>query len=421
MVISLILLSSLDAWAAPARTRYQMRGYLSARLSAYTRNTSRNYGQMTRGQFEQSAQFNSNLVSLNQIRMTSNTIASDLSEKSQVVKKDDFNVYLGENYLKYKSSNFVLQVGYQEVVWGEAFGFNYADIIGPKDQRETIYTEVSDSRLPLLLVNGKTFFTSGDFSGSLQLLFSPEPRFSKSLPAEVYAGELISQTTLNIEKEKTPKLFDTTEFGGKLSMSYAGIDMSAFTYSYLSRDPHYVLLSGSATALNLAEKHSKVQSYGISFAKAFFDFVFRTDIVQTKDRMVNFITPQGLLFAYPTTSLDTLVSVDTPTYNGYSGVFIFAKSSLGDYELNSFREKDEKYAIAKISKDLGNDKSVEASYTHEFNHSGHSVQTSLNWPINNTTDLKIGGQFYFGDEQSNLNKFKNVSSVYFSLKNYFQF
>lgn len=421
LVISLLLLSSFEVSAAPARTRYQMRGYLSARVSSYTRDTNRNYGQMTRGQFEQSAQFSSNLISLNQIRMTSNTVATDLSQKSQVQKKDDFDVYLGENYLKYKSSNFVLQVGYQEVVWGEAFGFNYADIIGPKDLRETLYTEVSDARLPLLLVNGKTFFTSGDFSGSLQLLYSPEPKFSKTLPLEVFAGELVPQTTINVKKEKTPKIFDTSEFGGKLSMSYAGLDMSAYTYSYLSRDPHYILVSGSATELNLAEKHTKVQSYGLSFAKAFFDFVFRTDIVQTKDRMVNFISPQGLLFAYATTALDTVVSVDTPTYSGYSGVFIFAKSSLGDYELQSFREKDEKYAIVKLSKDLGSDKSMDVSYTHAFSNSGHAVQTALNWPINNTTDIKIGGQFYFGDDSSNLNKLKNISSVFFSLKNYFQF
>ena len=76
--------------------------------------------------------------------------------------------------------------------------------------------------------------------------------------------------------------------------------------------------------------------------------------------------------------------------------------------------------IAKINKDFGSDKSWEFSYTHEFEHTGHSIQTYLNWPINSTTDLKLGGQFYFGDETSNLNKFKNISSVFCSLKNYFQ-
>jgi hypothetical protein len=419
LIIFFTLISSVVASAAPIH--YNLRGYLSARLSSYTNESSRNYGQLTRSQFEQSAQLSTNLVALNQLRMTSNTIASDLSKKSQVSKKDEFNIYLGENYLKYKSSNFVVQVGYQEVVWGEAFGFNYADIIGPRDQRETLYTEVSDARLPLLLFNGKTFFSSGDFTGSVQLLASPEPRFSKTLPVEIYAGKLIPQTTLNVEKEKTPNLFDTTEVGGKLAMSYAGMDISFFTYSYLARDPYYQLTSATATELNIKEVHSKVQSYGLSFAKTFFDFVFRTDIVQTKDRMVNFITPQGLLLAYPTVSLDTLISIDTPTYNGYSGVFIFAKSTIGDFQVNSFREKNEQYAIGKISKDLGADKSLEVSYTHEFLHPGHSIQTSFNWPINSTTDLKLGGQLYFGDELSNLNKFKKVSSVFFSIKNYFQF
>lgn len=409
----------LDAEAAPSR--YQLRGYLSARVSSYTSDTSRNYGQLTRGQFEQSTQFTKNFIAINQLRWTSNSIASDVSRDHQASKKETFNVYLGENYLKYKSSNFVVQAGYQEVVWGEAFGFNYADIIGPKDARETLYSEVSDARLPLLLLNVKTFFSSGDLSGSLQLLASPEPRFSKMLPIEVYAGSLLPDMTIDLDKEGTPKMFDTTEYGGKLALSYAGLDMSAFTYSYLSRDPHYTLTGFTPTSLSVKEEHTKVQSYGLSFAKTFFDFVFRTDIVQTKDRMVNYIADGGLLQSYASTSLDTLISVDTPTYGGYSGVFIFAKSSLGDYVENSFRQKDEQYAIAKFAKDLGEDKSAELSYTHEFKLKGHSVQTALIWPINSTTDIKIGGQFYFGDELSNLNKFKNVSSVFFSLKNYFQF
>ncbi|MBY0414879.1 MAG: hypothetical protein K2Q18_11970, partial [Bdellovibrionales bacterium] len=154
--LALGILASNDIFAASSR--YQMRGYLSTRLSNYTSsNKNKNYGQQTRAQFEQTTQFTSNIFALNQLRWTSNSVAEDLSTKSSLSKKDNFNTYLGENYLKFKSPKYVIQVGYQEVVWGEAFGFNYADIINPKDGRETLFSEAGDARYPLLLANAKTF------------------------------------------------------------------------------------------------------------------------------------------------------------------------------------------------------------------------------------------------------------------------
>jgi hypothetical protein len=400
--------------------RYQTRGYLSARLSGYTQDGPKNYGQETRAQFEQTTEFNSNLSALNQLRWMSNSLNSDLTASGNLSKNDTFETYLGENYLKYKGDSWVAQLGYQEVVWGEAFGFNYADIISPKDQRETLYSDAGDARLPLLLFNGKRFFSVGNFSGSFQVLYSPEPRFSKTLPIEIYAGNVLSNYTVTVNKEKTPKVFDNSEYGGKFSGSYSGFDFSLYTFSYLDRDAHYEFRSASSlTNITVDEAHNKVQSSGFSFAKTVYDYVFRADIVSTKDKEINYLDITGLK-SFSTRMLNTLVSVDSPTYSGYSGVLIFARSSLGDIMENSFREKNEEYGIIKLNKDLGSDKSFEFSYTHEFEHAGHSVQTFINWPINSTTDLKLGGQFYFGDETSNLFKYKKISSVFFSLKNYFQ-
>lgn len=416
---SLSLLIFLVSSSAMANaTQYQMRGYLFARLTSYTEARSKNYGQQTRGQIEQTAAFTSSFSATNQLRWNSNSINTDLS-RSELPKKESFEVYLGENFLKYKGESWAAQLGYQEVVWGEAFGFNYADLISPKDQRETLYSDADIARRPLLLANLKTFFSSGDFSGSLQLLYSPEPRFSRTLPVEVYAGELVPNITFNVARKKTPDLFEESEVGGKASFSYSGFDVSLFGFSYLDRDPHYVLDSATLTTINVHEEHNKVQSTGFAVAKTIGDFVFRADAVLTKDKMVNYLE-NNLLRFYPTDFTNYVISLDSPTYNDYSGVLIFASSTVKDIMPLSFREQTERYVIGKITKNMGSDKTIELSYTHELEHTGRSVQTFLNWPISSTTDLKLGGQFYSGDDSSNLNKFKNVSSIFFSLKNYFQ-
>ncbi|MDO9181677.1 MAG: hypothetical protein Q7U04_04675 [Bacteriovorax sp.] len=311
------------------------------------------------------------------------------------------------------------QIGYQEIIWGDAFGFNYADIINPKDQRETFFSDASDARLPLLLFNGKSLFSSGDFSGSLQVLFSPEPRFSKTLPLDIFIGNIFPQETLSVSKEKTPKIFSKTEFGGKISGSYNGYDMSIFSFSYLDREPIYAIENLTATNIALKEEHNKLKTTGLSFTKTVFDFVLRTDLVYSQNKYINYLENFELTH-FTTNSLDTVISLDSPSYNDYSAVLVLARSNLGNIKPNSFREQTEQYLIGKIAKNLGKERSLEFSYTHEFEHPGHSIQTFLNWPITNQTELKIGGEFYFGDEQSNLSKFKKINSLFFSIKNYFQ-
>lgn len=411
--LSLCSQASAESW------RYQTRGYLTARLTSYTENA-KNYGQQTRAQIEGASDFGSNLSAIDQLRWTSNSINADLSTVSSPSKKDMFQAYLGENYLKYKSDSWVAQIGYQEVVWGEAFGQNFADIINPKDLRETFYSDASEARFPLLLFNEKTFFTLGGFSGSLQLLYSPEPRFSKTLPVEIYAGNLLSVTTLNVNKESTPEIFKKSEFGGKFAGSYSGFDFGIFGYSYYDRDPHYTLRSATLSSISINEEHSKIKSLGVSLAKTLGDFVLRSDIVLTKNKLTNYVENLQLK-SFSSDTLNALVSIDTPTYNDYSGVLIYAQSSLKDILPNSFRQKDEEYLIGKITKNIDHDKSLELSYTHEFKFTGHSIQSQFSWPITQSTDLKLGGQFYFGDKSSNLNKYKNVSGLFISLKNYFQF
>lgn len=398
---------------------YQLRGHLSARLLSYTEEKSRNYGQKANGQIEQTTRYSSNLNALNQLRWSSNSINTDLSKKNTPSKKESFETYLGENYLKYKSENSVLQIGYQEVIWGEAFGFNYADIIGPKDNRQTHLSEGEEARLPLFLFNGKTFFTRGDFSGSIQLLFSPEPRFSKTLPLDFFIGDTFPQSTMTIIKQKTPSFFKTSEVGGKLSASYAGFDVALFNYTYLTRDPYYSLESATLQNITIKEEHNKIQSTGFSFAKSIGGAVLRSDMVLTKNKMINYISNMGAFTSFSTSSLNTLVSIDTPTYKNFSGVLIYAKSSLADIVPNAFRRKNEEYFIGKISKNLGSDKILDIAYIRELETSGQSLQPSMIWPVNASSDIKFGGEFYFGDDQSNLKKLKNINNVFISFKNYF--
>lgn len=390
------------------------RGNLAAKLTSYTDKNVPNYGQQTRAELEQTTDISNTITLKNQLRWTSNSLASDIAEKSKLVKKDSYEVMLGDNYLKYKHEGTIAQIGYQDVVWGEAFGFNYADIINPKDMRETLFADQESARLPLLLFNGKQLFSNGSF----QILYSPEPRFSKSLPLDLFIGDKFPQSQLTVVKEKSPDIFMTSEAGGKLAYTFHDLDSAIFHYSYLDRDPSYSIHSASLTNITFQETHTRLHSTGLSLTKPLHGHVVRTDIVYTQNKNINYIE-SNLVKSFQTNALNFLISMDSPTFNNYSGVLIFAESSLEKIQPTSIRNKTEQYTILKLTKTFSDDKSAEIAYTHEFKSADNSIQTVLNLPLNNTLELRLGGQAYWGENNSLFNKYKKLNSVFFSLKNYF--
>lgn len=402
--------------AFEAKAETSVRGYLSAKGNYYTADADENFGSRARAQVEQESHFYEDFTLVNQLRFTYSSLYTDVSKNQSTDDKNTREFYLGDNYLKYKSASWVLQTGYQDVGWGEAFGFNYADIVNPKDLRETFYTDYADSRLPLFLVNFKYFFEDG----SLQLIYSPEPRFSRALPVDLFTRGVLPQTNIKTNLEDTPDFFKKHEYGGKLSGSLWGVDASVFHFSYLDRDASYSLRSASLTNVELDEVHSRVNSTGVSIASTIYDnFVFRTDVVYTQNKRINSVSGLTLLNT-PVDMTNVVLSLDTPTYSNFSGVFVVATSRLSKDLPQAFREQNQTYSIAKISYDLGSEKTIDLSYTHEFDQNGHALQGLYTWPVNSTLEVRVGAENYWGDSRSQLSKIKNISNVFFGIKNYFQ-
>ena len=130
---------------------------------------------------------------------------------------------------------------------------------------------------------------------------------------------------------------------------------------------------------------------------------------------------QGLnLISTPVDVTNVVLSFDTPTFNDFSGVFVVANSRLSKDIPKAFREKNKTYSIAKIGYSLGQEKSIDLSYTHEWKQNGHALQSLLLWPVGPTTEIRVGAESYWGDKSSQLSKIRNVSNIFLGIKNYFQ-
>ena len=90
-----------------------------------------------------------------------------------VVQNDSQEIRLRDLYLQYKHGHFLIRLGNQQVVWGESFGFYYADIVNPKDLRELGIGDLAANRLQVPMLNAN--FIYGDYS--LQAIYIPKPFF----------------------------------------------------------------------------------------------------------------------------------------------------------------------------------------------------------------------------------------------------
>jgi hypothetical protein len=394
---------------------YETKGKVQVGLGAYNNKHAKDYAHKTSAQIEQISSYKQQFSTVNQLRWKSMSLASDVANKVAPDKKESFEASLGENYFSVKGETILMQVGLQEISWGEAIGYNYSDVLNAKDHRETLFESSSSNKLPLLAVNLKKIFTFDFGSGAVQFVYSPRPSFSKTLPLDLYLSEYFPQSNITVTREKTPNLFDKQDYAGKISFSIEGLDLSLMHFEGLDRDPHYELESFTLTQASLAEVHSAYKQDSISLAKVVADFVFRGDLSFVQGRRFNYLSGVSLK-SEKSDMVNYTIGFDTPTYAGFSFASLFAQSKLKRSDISFFRDQTEEYLLNKISYEFTSDKKINLYYNYEIKKSGQALQATYTTSISDKVDFELGGEQYWGKKNSNLAKLKSISEIFFSLK-----
>lgn len=396
-----------------AQDLFKFSGSLDLNFHHFYETTDKSPGIKGRANFKSETNLNEKLSLTNEMRFLYFSFYDTYPPKGNLTS-NAAEVYLGENYLNIDLNNAILKIGYQEIVWGEAFGLHFADIVTPSDLRETFYFDYNNSRLPNFLVNAKFLIENG----SLQLIYGPEVKFNKSLPLEYYLKNEIGNINFKIAKEGNLSFFKENDFGVKLSKTFNSFDISYFYFDYVDRSP-YLALTGISNAgeILLQEEYSKVQTHGLSMAKTIRDrFVLRGDFVYNKDKIFNSFNNYNLNH-YKSNSVEWLLSLDLPQVYNLSSTLIFANSTMNHHENGSFRDKREQYAIIKISKDFTENRILDFSYSKEMNVNSHSLLSLFSWGYTDDLDLRLGVENYWGKD-GNLSKLKPTNSVFIGLKKY---
>ncbi|MBK7892337.1 MAG: hypothetical protein IPJ84_16285 [Bdellovibrionales bacterium] len=95
--------------------------------------------------------------------------AANPTRYGDLAQKEGQETELREVSGQFRSGGFSAKIGSQTVVWGEAFGAFYADIVNPKDLREAAIGELAEIRRPMEMINLQYV----DDTWSIQALYAP--------------------------------------------------------------------------------------------------------------------------------------------------------------------------------------------------------------------------------------------------------
>ncbi len=174
-----------------------------------------------------------------------------------------------EFFVSYRSHNFDISVGKQQISWGKMDG-RFIDMINPMDVRESVQLEASDyeyRRLPTWMANATYFWGAN----SLQLLYIPNFE-QERLPAlgSPWYPPSVAPSDAIFKKRKRPSAgdFGDHEYGARLDISMDPLTWGLIYFYAWNDNPNFFITgadtSGSALRPILTPRHTRLHHIGVT-------------------------------------------------------------------------------------------------------------------------------------------------------------
>jgi len=247
---------------------------------------------------------------------------------------------LRDAYVDFSWGNAELRIGNQQIVWGEAVGLFFADIVNPNDLREYILPDLDQIRIPVPAINLEYYHSSL----YLQLVFIPYPEFNEfgKKGSEFDFSEPIYAQNANVvmnEPEEPANSLDNSEFGFRVSRLVRGWDLSVFylydyynfpvNYRYISVNP---IVSLHPVTITYQPEYERMHRFGHTFSKEYMDAVFKGEWIYTHQMFISSINSADFDGMLKTDTFKWLLGVDYTFFNSLETNFQFMQEIIMDYE-----------------------------------------------------------------------------------------
>jgi hypothetical protein len=403
--------------------KYKFRMNFDARYGTHTNGPANVATNRQSIELEQKAEYNKDWASVLGLRADVEAAYASLPERygvGDVGRYDSQTFLLRDNYLQYQSGSFRGRFGYQQVVWGEAFGSYYADIVNPKDFREAGLGDLARNRLSLPMVNLQWIGATS----SLQLIYIAQskghmlPKYGSDFNSFKLPAPFASQAVAIKRDPDSPPT--RGEAGLRITKQFSNYDFSLFYLNYYDRTPVYQIQTTlSPLTFTATPEYKPLQSAGMTMTADLGGYLLRAEAIQHSNRELNTLDGTTLSSA-KSNEVVYVVGFDLPAANKWQAGFQFSESLLKNLEKPTetwaSRKTKESLISARMAKTFSNDIGFEFLGTSMTSESGSLIQASVTTPISSQAEFLVGVDKFDGDSTSALGSLKDASRAWVMFK-----
>ncbi len=334
-------------------------------------------------------------------------VASD--EKSEVELRD--------TYVDYSTGPWDIRLGKQQIVWGEAIGLFYADVINAKDLREFILPDFDMIRIPewgMDVEYGKDDFHS-------EFVFIPAPEFNKKgvRDAEFAPPFPVPANVTSLSSSDAPRPqygFDNSKLAMRTSYFFHGLDMSAFYLHGWTQSP-VMFRTVDSGDYNFTPRYNRLETVGLTFSKDLDNTILKGEFVFNHDGYFSVIDDQDADGVVRSDYVDYLLGVDRTFFEKIDVNLQFMQRAILDYHNSFFNENRFSNLVSlRIDREFLNNKlDTEFMVIAGLWSPNILYRPKVRYNLNDHWQLKIGADIFAGDANTLFGFYRNKSRYYCEL------
>ena len=338
--------------------------------------------------------------------------ATDTFSK-QVASDQKYEVELRDTYIDYSNGSFDLRVGKQQIVWGEAVGLFFADVVNAKDLREFVLPDFDMIRIPQWGVDAE--YTKEDFH--FEWLFLPVLEFDKrgvagsefAFPYPV--PENTSYTAADPQDQKNN--FKNSETGFRVSYLTDGWDFSGFYLYTWDKSPVEFRTIDSGT-YQFHPGYRRLNVFGSTFAKEINDIVMKGELVYSRKGNFSIIDSADSDGVIQRDFIDYLLGADYTFFGSLDTNIQFMQRLIFDFDKRIVNEKSVNNSLSlRFNRGfLDNALEAELLVITSLMEKDLMYRPKITYTVNHNWKVKCGLDIFDGNATGIFGKFEKKSRAY---------
>lgn len=257
----------------------------------------------------------------------------------QAVEDDqEFEADLRDAYIDFSRGDWDLRLGKQQIVWGEAVGLFFADVVNAKDLREFVLPDFEYLRIPQWAADME--YTKDSLH--LEFVWIPVLQFNdlgqtgSEFPQAIPVPAGVSAVSRGISEPSNS--LENGELGARASYLVDGWDFSLFHFYGWDRFPANIREVTAPLLHTFSPEHKRLNITGATFAKEIKDLILKGEFIYNKGKYFSVIDENDQDGVIRKDFLDYLIGFDYTFFEKVDFNFQFMQRVIFGYDERIFRE-----------------------------------------------------------------------------------